>query len=66
MAAPLLASGVMRTAPLGDGTICLAPARAMADVSVAVNRANPRVSLGRNGACDCWYCRAVRRELPPA
>jgi hypothetical protein len=27
---------------------------------VAVNRANPLVSLGRNGACGCFYCRALR------
>jgi hypothetical protein len=57
---PLLKTGVMRSATLGDGTAYLGPARAMADISVAVNRANPLVSLGRNGACSCFYCRALR------
>lgn len=63
MAAPLLRSGAMRTARLGEGTIYLASARAMADVSVAVNRANPLVSLGQNGGCRCFYCRALRRGM---
>jgi hypothetical protein len=70
MAAPLLRSGAMRTAPLGESTIYLASARAMADISVAVNRANPLVSLGRGGACRCFYCHALRlgaaRENGPA
>lgn len=63
MADPLLQQGVMRSAKLGDGTIHFAPARAMADISVAVNRANPLASLGRTGACACFYCQAVRRGL---
>ncbi len=57
---PLLKTGVMRSATLGDGTAYLGPARAMADISVAVNRTNPLVSLGRNGACSCFYCRVLR------
>ncbi|MEI8241674.1 MAG: AAC(3) family N-acetyltransferase [bacterium] len=61
MADPLLQQGVMRSATLGDGTICFASARAMADISVAVNRATPMISIGRNGACSCFYCQAVRR-----
>lgn len=63
MAAPLLRRGAMRAATLGDGTIYLGSARAMADISVAVNLANPLVSLGRNGACSCFYCRAVRSGI---
>ena len=61
MADPLLQQGIMRSAPLGDGTIHFAPARAMADISVAVNRANPLISIGRNGACACFYCQTVRK-----
>ena len=61
MADPLLQAGMMRSAALGEDTIRFAPARAMADISVAVNRANPMISLGRNGACACFYCQAVRR-----
>lgn len=61
MADPLLQQGIMRSAPLGDGTIHFAPGRAMADISVAVNRANPLISIGRNGACACFYCQTVRK-----
>jgi aminoglycoside 3-N-acetyltransferase len=65
MADPLLHQGDMRSAPLGDGTIFFAPARAMADISVAVNRANPLVSLGRGGTCTCFHCQAVRESTQP-
>jgi aminoglycoside 3-N-acetyltransferase len=61
MVDPLLHEGVMRSAPMGDGSIFFAPARAMADISVAANRANPLVSLGRNGDCHCFYCQALRQ-----
>ncbi len=60
MAAPLLRSGAMRRVTLGDANFYLAPARAMADISVAVNRANPLVSIASNGTCGCFYCRTVR------
>lgn len=63
LAAPLLASGTMRKASLGEGTLFFASARAMADISVAVNRATPLVSLGRDGACRCFYCEAVRKGV---
>jgi aminoglycoside N3'-acetyltransferase len=63
MAAPLLRSGAMRRVPLGEGAIYRASARAMADISVAVNRANPLASLGRNGGCRCFYCSALRRGM---
>ena len=66
MADPLMQQGIMRSAKLGDGTIFFAPARAMADISVAVNRANPMISIGRNGACSCFYCQAVRRGIQKA
>ncbi len=65
MVDPLLHQGDMRSAPLGDGTIFFAPARAMADISVAVNRANPLVSLGRGGTCTCFHCQAVRESTQP-
>jgi aminoglycoside 3-N-acetyltransferase len=63
MAAPLLRSGAMRRVPLGEGAIYRASARAMADISVAVHRANPLASLGRNGGCHCFYCSALRRGM---
>ena len=47
--------------PLGEAPIFFGPARAMADISVEVNRANPRCSLGKDGACTCFYCDALRR-----
>lgn len=63
LADPLLQQKIMRSAILGDGTIHFAPAQAMADISEAVNRANPLASLGLNGACACFYCQAVRQGL---
>lgn len=60
MAQPLLRQGLMSTVPLGDGRIYRASARAMADISVQVNRDNPFVSLGKGGACACFYCQAIR------
>jgi aminoglycoside 3-N-acetyltransferase len=63
---PLLQQGTMRSTTLGDGTIFLAPARALADISVAVNRTNPMISIGRNGACTCFYCQAVRQGVQKA
>lgn len=60
MARPLLRSGAMRAVRLGESTLFFAPARAMADASVAANRADPLVSLGENGACACPHCQVVR------
>jgi aminoglycoside 3-N-acetyltransferase len=59
MAEPLLSRGEMRSVALGESAIYWAPARAMADISVAVNRADPLVSLVRKGACGCFYCQSV-------
>lgn len=66
MAAPLLASGVMRQAQLGEAPIYFGPARAMADISCEVNRRNPACSLGQEGRCTCFYCHALRRNLAAA
>jgi len=63
MARPLLRKKVMRTTALGDDRIVFGPARAMSDISVAVNRRRPWASLGSNGACSCWYCQALRAGL---
>jgi aminoglycoside 3-N-acetyltransferase len=63
MAAPLLAQGVMHEAKLGEASIYLGPARAMADISVEVNRTNPACSISRGGACTCFYCDHLRQQL---
>lgn len=63
LAAPLLADGRMRRAELGDSTIFLACTRDMAEISVAVNCADPLASLGRGGACRCFYCNALREGV---
>ena len=60
MAAPLLTSGAMRQVQLGDAPIYFASARTMADISVEVNRRDPLCSLGKDGACTCFYCTALR------
>jgi aminoglycoside 3-N-acetyltransferase len=60
MARPLMEAGTMTTTPLGESEIYLAPAQSMADISVAVNRENPLVSLGQGGTCTCFYCEALR------
>lgn len=63
MAAPLLASGVMQQVPLGEAPIFFAPTRAMADISVEINRRDPLCSLGKNGTCTCFYCQALRQGV---
>jgi len=63
MADTLMRRGIMTEASLGEGLIRLAPARAMADVSVRANRRNPLVSLGKNGRCTCAYCRSLREGV---
>ena len=63
MAQPLLKQGLMHSVALGDGRIYRAGAQDMADISVKVNRDNPLVSLGKGGACSCFYCQAVREGL---
>lgn len=63
LAAPLLHRGLIRRLSLGEGPTWLGRARDMADISVRVNRANPCVSLGRGGACACFYCEALRRGV---
>ena len=66
MVEPLLRRGIMRRAEFGESTILRGPAKAMADISVEVNRRNPRVSLGRGGTCDCHYCRHLKEGLRSA
>ncbi|MEI6165859.1 MAG: AAC(3) family N-acetyltransferase [bacterium] len=63
MAAPLLKQGLMRSMGLGDGVIYHVPARAVADISVKVNQANPLVSLGKGGTCTCFYCKTLRNGI---
>lgn len=63
MAAPLIAQRVMTEVRLGDSTIRLAPARAMADISVEANRADPLVSLGKKGRCACHFCNTLRAGI---
>lgn len=69
MARPLMQRGIMRKTKLGESTIYLAPARAMAEISIEVNRQDPLVSLGKNGKCKCFYCLGLlknkRRVLRP-
>jgi aminoglycoside 3-N-acetyltransferase len=56
----LIRRGLMHEAVLGEGTLRLASARRMADLSVKANRRDPLVSLGKNGRCTCAYCHALR------
>lgn len=63
MAAPLIRKGIMKEVRLGDDVIRLAPATAMIDISVRVNRRNPLVSVGKNGACVCRFCTALKQGL---
>jgi aminoglycoside 3-N-acetyltransferase len=63
MAHPLMKKGIMKSAKLGESTLFLAPVRAMIDISIEVNRRNPLVSLGKNGACDCFYCHALKEGV---
>lgn len=63
MAAPLISEKIMKTVDLGESTMYLAPVRAMIDISVEVNRRDPKASVARNGACDCFYCRVVKDGL---
>lgn len=60
ISATLTRRGIMPAATLGEEVIRLAPARAMADLSVKANRRDPLVSLGKNGRCTCSYCRLLR------
>ncbi|MBA4386832.1 MAG: hypothetical protein C0404_02555 [Verrucomicrobia bacterium] len=62
MARPLMSRGIMKSAKLGESSIYFAPARAMAEISVEVNRRDPLVSLGRAGKCKCFYCAALRKN----
>lgn len=50
-------SGRLARAPL-----FLPLARTLVDISVEANRANPLLSLGRHGACRCFYCRTLRHR----
>jgi aminoglycoside 3-N-acetyltransferase len=63
LARPLIRRGVMSVTPLGDSEIYLAPAPAMADISVACLRRHPERALGKNGTCACPYCAVMREGL---
>ena len=63
MADPLIHRGIMNEAALGENTIRLAPAQAMAQISVEANRRDPLVSLGKAGACTCHFCDTLRRGV---
>lgn len=66
MAEPLLAKKIMRQAQLGDAPVYFGPARAMANMSVDVNRQNPMVSIAKDGQCACFYCAVLRDNLAAA
>jgi aminoglycoside 3-N-acetyltransferase len=66
LAAPLLASGALRQMQFGEAPLYLGSARAMIDISVEANRRDPACSLGKQGACACWYCRALKANLAAA
>ena len=63
MARPLIRAGIMTEATLGESMIRLAPARAMAEISVKVTRQNPLISIGRGGTCTCHNCETLRRGV---
>ncbi|MCK5850477.1 MAG: AAC(3) family N-acetyltransferase [Kiritimatiellae bacterium] len=63
MAKPLIRRKIMKEVRLGEEIIRFAAARAMADISVRVNRRNPLVSIGGNGTCDCFYCNCLKKGI---
>jgi aminoglycoside N3'-acetyltransferase len=63
MAQPLIRRGVMKVTRIGDDDAYLAPARAMVDMSLRVLRRNHALALGKDGACVCTHCTALRRGL---
>ena len=66
LAQPLIKKHIMTSADLGESKIWLAPARAMADISVQANKKNPGISLARNGTCKCVHCTALKEGLEKA
>lgn len=62
-ARPLIRRGDMTVTPLGDSELYLAPAQAMAAISVARLRRHPELCLGKGGACACPHCRTLREGL---
>ncbi|MFW5870940.1 MAG: AAC(3) family N-acetyltransferase [Verrucomicrobiota bacterium] len=63
MAAPLRRTGALKTAPLGEDEIHCGPAKDMIDLSVEMNRKNPLVSIGKEGRCNCIYCRILKKNV---
>ncbi len=63
LAAPLKRKGIMTVTPLGESEIYLAPARAMAEISVKDLGRHPEHCLGKEGACHCRFCAALRQGL---
>lgn len=63
LAAPLIKRKIMGVTRLGDNDMYLAPARAMAEISVKELRRRPEIGLGKMGACACSYCAVMREGL---
>lgn len=63
LAAPLQRKGIMTVTPLGESEIYLAPAREMAAISVRDLARHPEHCLGKEGACPCKYCDALKEGL---
>ncbi|MCK5529581.1 MAG: AAC(3) family N-acetyltransferase [Kiritimatiellae bacterium] len=63
LAQPLIKKGVMTSVELGESKIWIAPARAMADISVKANKKNPHISIPHDGECICAHCQALKEGL---
>lgn len=63
LARPLIRRGRMQVLPFGDSEMYLAPARAMAEISLASLKRHPELCLGKQGACTCPDCRILRDGL---
>ncbi len=63
MAAPLRRIGVLKKVPLGEDEIHCGPARKMIDQSVETNQKKPLVSIGKNGHCNCIFCRILKSGI---
>lgn len=63
LAEPLIRRGIMKVVRLGDADLYCAPARAMADISVARLKRDPSLCLGKGGRCRCHYCGFLRAGL---
>jgi aminoglycoside 3-N-acetyltransferase len=63
LARPLIRRKIMTVTPLGDSEMFLAPAKAMAEISVDRLKRHPELCLGKKGACNCVNCQALREGL---